>query len=100
MINNIWLLEDGKTVEIEFMDAFFVNKTEKFRILNFGALEPSRLLNVDMATHEMDRKVYVNRSRNLYSTSLNPEYSVILEKILRGQEFTFVSMTDNGENPG
>jgi len=74
MINNIWLLEDGKTVQIEFMDAFFVNKTENFRILNFGALEPSRLLNVDMAIHEMDRKVYVNKSRNLYSISLNPEY--------------------------
>lgn len=84
MINNIWLLEDGKHVEIEFMDAFFVNKTEKFRILNFGSLEPSRLLNVDMATHEMNRKVYVNKTRNLYSVSLNPEYQVILEKILRG----------------
>ena len=92
MVNNIWILEDGKSVEIEFMDAFFVNKTEKFRILNFGDNQPSRLFNVDMATHEMDRKLYINKSRNLYSTTLDPEYQVIIEKIFRGQEFTFVSL--------
>ena len=83
MVNNIWILEDGRSVEVEFMDAFFVNKTQTFRILNFGSLEPSRLLNVDVATHE-DRKVYVNIPRNLYSVSLNPEYQVVLEKVLRG----------------
>ena len=92
MVNNIWILEDGKSVEIEFMDAFFVNKTEKFRILNFGDNQPSRLFNVDMATHEMDRKLYINKSRNLYSTTLDPEYQVIIEKIFRGQEFTFISL--------
>ena len=96
MINNIWILEDGRSVEVEFMDAFFVNKTKTFRILNFGSLEPSRLLNVDVATHE-DSKVYINISRNLYSVTLNPEYQVVLEKVLRGQEFTFVSMSDSND---
>ena len=96
MINNIWILEDGRSVEVEFMDAFFVNKTKTFRILNFGSLEPSRLLNVDVATHE-DSKVYINIKRNLYSVTLNPEYQVVLEKVLRGQEFTFVSMSDSND---
>ena len=27
MVNNMWLLRDGKTVEIEFMNAFFLQKT-------------------------------------------------------------------------
>ena len=46
MVNNIWLMEDGKHIEVEFMNAWFLQKTEKFRILNFGYIAESRVLNV------------------------------------------------------
>ena len=51
MINNMWLLPDGKRVEIEFMSAFLMPKTEILNILNFGYLEESRLLNVKAVTY-------------------------------------------------
>ena len=38
MINDLWVHSDGKHVEIQFMNAFFMPKTKKFRILNFGYL--------------------------------------------------------------
>ena len=36
MVNNMWLNKDGKYVDIEFMNAFGLPKTEKMRIMNFG----------------------------------------------------------------
>jgi hypothetical protein len=46
MINNIWLLPDGKSIEIQFMNAFMIPKTKQFKIMNFGYIKESRLLNV------------------------------------------------------
>lgn len=46
MVNNMWLLKDGKTIEVEFMNAFFLQKTKRYTIRNLGYLEPSRVLNV------------------------------------------------------
>ncbi len=48
MVNNMWLMKDGKTVEIEFMNAFFLQKTRRFQIKNLGYYEASRLLNVNV----------------------------------------------------
>ena len=36
MINSVWLLRDGKHVEVEFMNAFFLPTTKQFAIRNFG----------------------------------------------------------------
>ena len=66
MINNMWLLPDGKRVEVEFMSAFMMPKTETLNILNFGYLEESRLLNVKVATYQTNRKVYVSLGRNVF----------------------------------
>ena len=38
MVNNMWLLRDGKTVEIEFMNAFFLPKSTRCTIRNFQKL--------------------------------------------------------------
>jgi hypothetical protein len=46
MVSDMWLLEDGKNVHIDFMNAFFNPKSETMRILNFGYLQDSRILNV------------------------------------------------------
>ena len=46
MVNSMWLLKDGHTVEIEFLNAFFMPKTEQFHIRNLGYLQPSRVVNV------------------------------------------------------
>ena len=51
MVNNLWLLRDGKTVEIEFMNAFFLPKSTRCTIRNFGYLEPSRVYNVSLFTY-------------------------------------------------
>ena len=52
MINDVWLMEDGTTVEIAFMNAFFIPKTQKYRIINFGYLKESRLYKVETATYQ------------------------------------------------
>ena len=46
MVSDMWLLEDGKNVHIDFMNAFFNPKSETMRILNFGYMQESRILNV------------------------------------------------------
>lgn len=51
MINNLWLLRDGKTVEVEFMSAFFLAKRQRCTIRNFGYLAPSRVYNVSVFTY-------------------------------------------------
>jgi len=52
MVNNMWLLRDGKTVEIEFMNAFFLPKSMSCTIRNFGYLAPSRVYNVSVFTYQ------------------------------------------------
>ena len=47
MVNSLWLGTNGSQVEIEFMNAFFSEKTETFDIRSFGYLQPSRVYNVD-----------------------------------------------------
>ena len=55
MINNMWLHQDGKFVDIEFMNAFGLLKTEKMRIMNFGYRQESRILNVDAVQYQSSR---------------------------------------------
>ena len=43
---NTWLIAIAKNVHIDFMNAFFNPKSETMRILNFGYLQESRILNV------------------------------------------------------
>jgi hypothetical protein len=47
----MWLLRDGKTVEVEFMNAFLLTKTKRMTIRNFGYLAPSRVFNVSYFTY-------------------------------------------------
>jgi len=46
MVSDMWLNEDGKTVHIDYMNAFFNSKSETMKIINFGYLQESRILNV------------------------------------------------------
>ena len=47
MVSNIWLHRDGRTIEVDFMNAFFLPKSGKFMIRNFGNYQPSRLWNIN-----------------------------------------------------
>ena len=68
MVNNLWLLPDGKHIEIEFMSAFMTPKTEKMRIMNFGYMADSRLLNVKAVSYQSGlRTIYINLNRNVFS---------------------------------
>jgi len=60
MVNNMWLLEDGKHIEVEFMNAFMMQQTEKMRILNFGYMAESRVLNVQSVTYKQTENIYIN----------------------------------------
>jgi hypothetical protein len=51
MVNNMWLLKDGKNVEIEFMNAFFLPETRKYAIRNLGYYQPARVYNVHMFSY-------------------------------------------------
>lgn len=51
MINNMWVLQGGKHVEVEFMNAFFMPVTRRFSIRNLGYLAPSRVFNVNHFTY-------------------------------------------------
>ena len=51
MVNNLWLLSDGRNIEIDFMNAFFEPTSEKLRIMNFGYLQESRIYNISCATY-------------------------------------------------
>lgn len=51
MINDIWIYGDGKHIEVAFMNAFFLPKAEKMRILNFGYKQESRIHNLDCVTY-------------------------------------------------
>jgi len=83
MINNIWILRDGKTVEIELMNAFFLSKTRRMNIRNFGYLAPSRVYNVSCFTYQQQESLYINTSRNVYK---DPEYAALLSNIVQGRE--------------
>ena len=63
------------------MNAFFLPKNEKLRILNFGYLQESRVLNVSVASYEQKRQVYINLDRNSFT---EPEFRTIMEKIFTG----------------
>ena len=68
MVNNLWLLPDGKHIEIEFMSAFMTPKTEKMRIMNFGYLADSRFLNVKSVSYQSGlRHIYINMNRNVFA---------------------------------
>ena len=63
-VHNIWLLPDGKHIEVEFFSAFLNPKTEKMKILNFGYMEPSRFLNTDKVSYKSGQvDIYINMSR-------------------------------------
>ena len=84
MCNNIYLLKDGKHVEIELMNAFMMNETRKVKISDLGYLQPSRLYNVDSFTNKQEDMFYINVHRNMYV--MRPEYSEILMNVLKGKE--------------
>ena len=86
MVNNLWLLDDGSNVEVEFMNAFGLPKTEKMRIINFGYRQESRLLNVDAVKYKSDRHIYINQSRNVF---VHQEMNEVLNRVLKGQELEF-----------
>ena len=46
MASDIYLCPDGKHVKVDYFNAFFPAKSEKMRILNFGYMQESRILNV------------------------------------------------------
>ena len=83
MINSMWLLRDGKTVEVEFMNAFFLAKRERFTIRNFGYLAPSRVYNVSAFTYQQQAKLYLNSRRNVFKEA---EYAALLSNIAQGRE--------------
>lgn len=67
-----------------------IPKTEKLRIQNLGYLSQSRLYNVEFATYQQDRKLYLNLSRNMYK---HPEYAEMIKRMFSGQEFTFANVS-------
>ena len=86
MVNNLWILQDGKHIEVQFMNAFFLPKTEKFRIMNFGYLQESRLNNTMVSTYQQDRSLYINFNRNAFH---HLEHTAIIKKVMTGQELSF-----------
>ena len=95
MVNDLWLFDDGKTVEIEFMNAFFPPKRETYRIINFGYLQESRLYKVDTATYQQTSSVFVNQERNAF---IDPEHNEVLRRILSGQELKLPQIVDSSSN--
>jgi len=91
MVNDLWIYGDGKHVEIQFMNAFFLPRTEKMRILNFGYLAESRIHNLDCATYQQERTVYINLDRNAFH---HQEHQEVLKRMFSGQELTFSSVDD------
>ena len=91
MVNDLWLHQDGKHVDIAFMSAWGIPKTEKMRILNFGYMQESRLLNVDVATYQQLRSVYINVDRNAFH---HPEHNEIIKRLMSGQELTLQNATN------
>jgi hypothetical protein len=73
MVNSMWLMRDGKHVEVEFMNAFFLPQTKKYAIRNFGYYEPSRLFNVNTFSFQQTEKLYINPSRNVYQDENHQE---------------------------
>ncbi|TNV71922.1 hypothetical protein FGO68_gene17578 [Halteria grandinella] len=90
MIQDIWLMPDGRHIEVTFFNAFWIPKTEKLRIVNLGYLAPSRLYNVESASYMQNRTLYINLHRNLYK---HPEYEEIIKRIFMGQQLSFASLT-------
>ena len=89
MIQDIYLLPDGRTIELNFFNAFWVPKQgERLRITNLGYFQPSRMYNLDVATYMQDRKIYINMPRNMYK---NTEYNEMIRRMMTGQEITFAS---------
>ena len=84
MVNNIWLMKDGKHVEVEFMSAFMLPATKKMTIRDFGYLQESRLYNVASLTHKQTETLYINFSRNMYAE--RPEWKNLLINIFKGKE--------------
>ena len=66
MVNSIWLQRSGQEIQIEFMNAFFAEKTGDYEVQNFGYLKPSRLYNVDTFSHKQKEDFYINFERNMY----------------------------------
>eukprot|EP00350_Pseudokeronopsis_sp_OXSARD2_P011853 CAMPEP_0170552150 /NCGR_PEP_ID=MMETSP0211-20121228/10096_1 /TAXON_ID=311385 /ORGANISM="Pseudokeronopsis sp., Strain OXSARD2" /LENGTH=67 /DNA_ID=CAMNT_0010859721 /DNA_START=287 /DNA_END=490 /DNA_ORIENTATION=- len=67
MVNDIYLLPDGKHVQINFMSAFwFPRVDQQYKISNFGYFQSSRLLNVDFFSYQQKEKLYINLSRNIF----------------------------------
>lgn len=79
MVNGMWLLRDGKRVEIEFMNAFFLPRVDNFAVRNFGYLQPSRVYNVDLFTYQQKESIYINQSRNVFKA---PHHQEIIGHLL------------------
>lgn len=93
MINNLWLLKDGKTVEVQYMNAFFLPKSEKLAIRNFGYWAPSRVYNVSLFTYQQTQTLYMNLGRNVYK---DPEYTEVIKQLVQGREI-YLGVSDNDE---
>ena len=81
VLENILRFEDGKTVEVEFMNAFFPPKRMTYRIINFGYLKDSRLDKVKQATYQQDTTLFLNFERNAF---VHPEHKEILKRVFNG----------------
>jgi len=51
MVHNLYLLPDGKQIEVEYFSAFGKPKKERMRIINFGYMEESRFLNLKKVSY-------------------------------------------------
>lgn len=69
-----------------------VPKTEKMRITNLGYFMSSRIYNVDAATYQVNRKIYINMNRNMY---VDPEYKEVVKRIMMGQDIALYTGAGN-----
>ena len=95
MASDIYLCPDGKHRKVDYFNAFFPVKSEKMRILNFGYMQESRILNVHVASYEQKKSIYINLSRNAF---IEEEYKTILERVFTGQELQLLRLDDEEES--
>ena len=93
MINNLWLHKDGKTVEIDYMSAFFLPRSEKYMCRNFGNYQPSRLFNVNLVQYQALQSIYINPSRNTFKSE---EHAEIIQAIMAGKEINLAASHEVG----
>ena len=86
VIRDMYLKNDGKTVRIEFFNAYLQTSQVEAKIIDIGYLEPSRVYNLHYSKHKLNQKMYINFKKNIYK---HPEYKHILQNIFQGNELLF-----------